>query len=379
MAENLLSQGTPSEDGRSDFERGTSLLPFRNGPAAPPSQKKPEEEKDKQASPASQYQSDQYPTHDKVWDVNKAILKSVTDKKIPLAKVLMSDHTRAQGSRINATAFDSTPGFAYVTPKELAALLAVRQYKETTASRSKPNSEWLGGSIDPGKLETAIEDALLASWHGFLTPDGWTNWAGTHWGRWYQDDSVTPLEKGVLGPPRLAPGGVYLDKAFWFLPRKQLTRDPPDIDKGTKKSREYDYQQVEWTYRVAGRDGWNLSHPEVPFIWGWDPKEWNPREWDMRKSLGAEEDGDIAPHVGYPFSMDRCHFIVWLTPFEVFFEGVNLGATDTVEITDVDLGRKHLTNKGYVLPESEKGKKTGHPKTSVGLGGRGQWVVEPWK
>ena len=53
-------------------------------------------------------------------------------------------------------------------------------------------------------------------------------------------------------------GDVFLDKAFWFLPRKQLTRDPPDLDKSTKKSREYDYQQVSASYlfgiqrRVSG-------------------------------------------------------------------------------------------------------------------------------
>jgi hypothetical protein len=106
-----------------------------------------------------------------------------------------------------------------------------------------------------------------------------------------------------------------------------------------------DAQKVQWPNRKVGRFGWHQSHPDIDYLWGWDPKD------------AGNENGDIGTHIGFPFELGPCSFIIWITPKAAFLEGINTGRTIT----------KVLDGKRV----------TGHPKTSTALtGGRGQWLVE---
>lgn len=158
-------------------------------------------------------------------------------------------------------------------------------------------------------LKQACKGALAAG-AGFALGDSWRRWSGSHAGRWQQDGQAAGQ-----------------DNATWDAPVKERSRVPGDTNPDGSL-REYDFQRVRWD----NRSGWNQSHPDVPYVWGWDPKN------------NGNENGEIGTHIGFPFAVSDCEFIVWFTPKEAFLEGIRPGSPD-------------------------------RPKTSVGYKGRGQWNI----
>ena len=208
---------------------------------------------------------------------------------------------------------------------ELCEELVNRHFVGLSPGQGETNANFLDcPDLTADMLLNACVDALTNP-RGFDGPDGWDAWRGTHDGAWFNDD-----------------GQRFDDSAEWDPPRKEPTRVPGDND-ANGNPREYDCQDVRWP-GPPPRSGWNQSHPEVPYVWGWDPKE------------GRDENGEIGTHIGFPFEVPPCEFIIWLTPKEAFLEGINTGQPETRAVN----GR---TVRGY-------------PKTSTGLNGRGQWAVD---
>ena len=86
----------------------------------------------------------------------------------------------------------------------------------------------------------------------------------------------------------------------------------------------------------------------MPYLWGWDPKE------------NGNEKGMIGAHLGFPFGVGSCRFIVWITPKTAFFEAINTGGQVTRTVKDQQV--------------------QGFPKASTELSGSngagfGQWIV----
>jgi hypothetical protein len=164
-----------------------------------------------------------------------------------------------------------------------------------------------------GNANITLADCLKALTYpaGYPGPSGWQKWAGSHDGCWYQDNSA--------GVP---------DDARWHAPTKKGAHAPA----GTA----YDFQPVDFLRQGGGiaRHGWNQSHPDVAYVWGWDPKD-----------IGAEH-GEIGAHLGFQFSSGGADGIIWFTPKEVFLEAVST----------VNGVRRRI---------------------SVGLRGVGQWTIQP--
>ncbi len=139
--------------------------------------------------------------------------------------------------------------------------------------------------IDPDKIEAA-----LANPHGYASPDGWRCWAGRHDGTWYD-----PGERR------------FHDEARWLPPEKEPSKRGP--------KRKYDFQRVHFTGRDE-RWGWNQSHPDVPYVWGWDPKP-------------GLDIACFAPHIGFVFDCGNAKAIVWITPAEAFLEMIRPGGPAT--------------------------------------------------
>jgi len=176
-----------------------------------------------------------------------------------------------------------------------------------------------------GQLTEADCSAALTNPQGFTAPHNWDKWKGSHRGTWYD----IPLPNAPATPRR------FDDEARWHDEREVEANDATDTD-STGQRRRYRFQDVEWPNRCkeASR-GWNQSHPEVGYVWGWDPKELTVRP-------AAADRGKVGAHLGLPFSKGDCHYIIWFTQTEVFLESIN--------------------------PTTGK-------KTSTGLTGFGQWAV----
>jgi len=174
-------------------------------------------------------------------------------------------------------------------------------------------------------LEAACFNAL-AEPRGFGPGVGFNAWKGIHKGTWYE------------------PNQSFWDEAVWSDPTSENCRLTGKQDKDGRPLICVT-QEVKWPNRKVGRSGWHQSHPEIDYLWGWDPKD-----------IG-NENGDIGMHIGFPFEIGSCNFIIWVTPKVAFLEGINIGKTVT------------RTLNGTAV--------TGYPKTSAALtGGCGQWLVE---
>ncbi|NND81861.1 MAG: hypothetical protein HKN50_05460 [Gammaproteobacteria bacterium] len=213
-----------------------------------------------------------------------------------------------------------------VTKREVARELAERHFTGLNPDMQQTNARWLRcPNLTKAALEAAILDAMTNP-RGFPSADGWRDWRGHHKGTWYDTNQK------------------FWDEAKWNAPTREPTQVAGDND-AAGNPRIYDHQKVHWPGRKVGRYGWNQSHPEVNYIWGWDPKE------------SGNENGCIGTHVGFPFARGDCKFIVWITPKAIFLEGINTGQR-----------RTETLNGNQVR---------GYPKTSTALaGGRGQWLVE---
>lgn len=217
-------------------------------------------------------------------------------------------------------------GATNVTREQLCEGLVELHYGGTLNGMTVNNAEWLGcNAFTPVNFSTILLDALMNP-KPFDLKSGWADWEGHHQGNWY------------------SPTQVFSDEAIWSPPVQQPTSDPVNDLDSNNQPRVYDFQEVVWPARQVGNHGWNQSHHEVPYIWGWDPKE------------NGNENGDIGTHVGFPFSIDHCKFIVWITPKAAFLEGINLGTMETKTINGQQV--------------------SGHPKTSTAFtDGFGQWLI----
>lgn len=188
--------------------------------------------------------------------------------------------------------------------------LVDRHFDGGVGNPVRSNAQFLGcEGLTRDALKQACKGALAAG-AGFASGDNWRRWSGSHAGRWQQDGQAAGQ-----------------DNATWDAPGKERSRVPGDTNPDGSP-REYDFQRVRWD----NRSGWNQSHPDVPYVWGWDPKN------------NGNENGEIGTHIGFPFAVSDCEFIVWFTPKEAFLEGIRPGAPD-------------------------------RPKTSAGYKGRGQWNI----
>jgi hypothetical protein len=153
--------------------------------------------------------------------------------------------------------------------------------------------------------------AALTYPSGYPNASGWQAWAGLHDGCWYPDY-----------------GKSAADDARWHAPIKQGAHAPA----GTP----YDHQPVDFIKHGGGigRHGWNQSHPDVAYVWGWDPKE------------NGKDGGLIGAHLGFQFKSGGADAIIWFTGKEAFLEAVR-------EVSGV---RRRI---------------------SVGLAGVGQWTIKP--
>lgn len=190
--------------------------------------------------------------------------------------------------------------------KSLVDLLSTR-FDEVKGAGEKgaSNAGYLGKAID----KDACEKALNGTLGGF---DGWAPWAGTHKGSWFDDA-----------------GKTFKDNAIWASPHSEPSKVKDD-------DRTYQVQPVTWPHRpkMSSRHGWNQSHAQVPYVWGWDPKEGG-------HTPGQE--GTIGAVCGFPFKTEGVFWILWVTLSEAFLEGIT------------------TTNP--------------RRKISTGMSGIGQWVV----
>ena len=155
-------------------------------------------------------------------------------------------------------------------------------HNKTRNGASRTNADFLDmPAIDPKKIEKALENP-----HGYASPKGWQCWTGHHSGTWYDPD-----------------GRKFPDGADWLPPEKERSKRGP--------KRVYDLQRVHFT-GANDHWGWNQSHPDVPYVWGWDPKP-------------GLDLACFAPHIGFTFTCGDAKAIVWITPAEAFLEMVRPG------------------------------------------------------
>ncbi len=184
--------------------------------------------------------------------------------------------------------------------------------RNTASGQLQSNADFSGVVI----FEQDCVNALTFT-QGYSNAAGLEAWAGQHRGTWY-DQSQT-----------------FSDSADWQHPVKEPSNDPSDLD-NNGNPRVYDFQSVVFTERTGdARYGWNQSHPEVQYIWGWDPKD------------NSNDFGRTGTHVGFVFESGLAECIVWVTFKEAFLECVSTGGLDRY-------------------------------RTSTGFFGYGQWDVTNW-
>ncbi len=202
-----------------------------------------------------------------------------------------------------------------------------RHHTAKNPEMTQPNTAWVGYDE-----RTPLEDACLSALTettGYPGPEGWAAWQGTHQGTWYASDAQ------------------FQDTAQWGMPERIPSK--VDGDFGQEGDlRTYTLQRVHWPGRTVGRDGWNQSHPEVPYVWGWDPKE------------NGNENGRIGAHLGFSFTAGPLHGLLWITPKTAYFEVVN---TQTL-VTRMVNGR---AVRGFAKASTELAGPHG--------GGLGQWMI----
>jgi hypothetical protein len=213
-----------------------------------------------------------------------------------------------------------------VSKRRLCSQLVERHFQALNRGMTQTNAHWLmSEDITQSSLDAACHDAL-AEPRGFGPAVGFDAWKGIHKGTWYEANQS------------------FWDEAVWSEPARTPCRlTGKQGDDGQPLI--CDTQKVNWPNRKVGRFGWHQSHPEINYLWGWDPKD-----------IG-NEDGDIGMHIGFPFEIGSSSFIIWITPKVAFLEGINTSKTVTRTLNGTELA--------------------GYPKTSAALtGGCGQWLVE---
>ena len=205
------------------------------------------------------------------------------------------------------------------------------------------NAEWLGAGGTASALTRACIAAMNQPNMCRVHVYNWNDWSGTHHGSWH------------------APNKIYHDEARWSMATTgaQARLGHPQVR----------HQPVVWPNRpAASQNGWNESHRDEAFVWGWDPKE------------NGNEQGLIATHIGFPFSDGTVRYIIWLTYKSAFLEGINTGLTVTRQLYSQEVtlsgdARAHERQLG-AAPRITR---TGRPKTSTEIpsqnSGFGQWLA----
>lgn len=415
MGTNIFSNRVQSPNGLSPFERGLSTDGFNTGDKVKAAgTSKPQR---KVFVPEQWGQTDFYPGLEGYLAIVQELQRGVNGSFGSTATILlpcdsvttgtrpadgMKDFVKGEGAVITTAGYtgiqesikhnDTVTNFYSLTVDQLVTGLVDRFFDDVQATTGWTNREWCdpGRTLGRSRLATSLKSALekpngfpssLDPARGLINPrgfrdDSWDTWAGVHWGVWMSDY-----------------GKTYLDTANWESP-VLIDADPEDtsIDSTTGKPRRYDHQHVTWLerpkYDAVEKDsggtvirtnhsehGWNNSHPDVPYIWGWDPKDWNPAK-------KIKYPGTWGVHLGYPFlftAPEDIRFILWLTPTEVFLECVNLSRDDSMITLTPKLTAQYTDSKetwvSNTIPSMEPTKRRGHPKTSTSLNGRGQWVI----
>jgi hypothetical protein len=369
MGTNLFADDPPSESGASDFERGTSTAEFLG-------------RKKKQAAPGPQpvtlsgnqvvtSKTDLYPRHAGFLYYVGEIQKNIRTDRIVAPDPANTSSKDYKRSRFSALRIAEILVGNFFDIKGVPSGLSSSQWVDPagTLGRTQLRDLFLDAVTNPNGFPAASEPQTNP--RGFRA-DSFDNWAGTHWGYFWSKYSFKP----------------YLDTARWEAVREVPTelkgRDPDSV---TRRDRVYDHQPVTWLEREAfqvttkhdgrthfSRHGWNQSHRDVPYIWGWDPKFFRARTISKPGSVGVT--------LGFPFlSPDGAiHFIAWFTPEEVFLEAVNRSVDPKTTGIDLDFRltqQHHEKKQPLTVPPKEAVERLGYPKSSNSVDGQGQWVIEP--
>lgn len=179
-------------------------------------------------------------------------------------------------------------------------------------------------------LELSASDCIeaLRKPRGYSSNESWSVWAGYHRGTWFHDGKEQ-----------------WQDNALWDVPHPQATLSlSQDLDRECLP-RIYDFQAVEFqgSRRTnATRDGWNISHPEIPYVLGFDRK-------DDNMSV------DRATHIGFPFQKRNASCLIWITSDEAFLECI-----------------RDVTKQG---DSSRQNNLSQRRRVSTGILGYGRWNV----
>lgn len=361
---NLFAKGAPSENGLSAFERGTSTASVLPGNILA-QQRAVLPAREHIYDPPVDLPCDVYPGDDGYAFVINVLRQQVADGKIncPWIGTEIKPLLCPNGSSGGLCPLPAmgTP----ITKTWLSQALARMFFQfrgsvlpdpadPTQKLESLTNAEWIGDtSFDEARLQKAIL-AALSTPQGFPSPpgvpnrnplgfpaDSWNPWVGTHEGFWFEATS----------------GGVTYDPAVWLAPRMMKSGVAPGAP-------EFVLQPVRWPNKDAGDLGWNQSRPDLPYIQGWDPKE------NLKK---VSQQGSFGTHLGHPFRLGSCHFIVWICMSDIFFEATNPALSRPFAAQYADYA-KPFRGDGRLPPDTSC---TGAPKSSTSLSGRGQWVIAP--
>ena len=196
---------------------------------------------------------------------------------------------------------------------DLCAKLISKHNTATPGVASQTNASFINETI-------TLNTCLNALWYssGYSSISDLATWAGTLSGTWYDDS-----------------GATFNDPAVWNNPINVTTSDPLNDLDSNGNPRIYIFQQVIFSSRTGdARYGWNQSHSDVAYIWGWDAKD------------NLQQFGEVGTHVGWTFDQGQAKCIIWVTRKEAFLECVK-----TIN------GTKR--------------------RTSAGLFGIGQWSIAP--
>ncbi len=163
--------------------------------------------------------------------------------------------------------------------------LLVRRHNEGQSSRqTQTNAEFLELRLEKNDLMPSMRELPSRE----PNEDPWTAWSGMHRGSWYDAEAV------------------FADCALWHSSAvDQEDRGVEWWPRSNVTLQHVDFLQNDGS---VTRTGWNRSHPDIPFLWGWDPK-------DM-----GDEDGLVGTHVGFAFRVKDADGILWLTAKEAFLE-----------------------------------------------------------
>ncbi len=217
-----------------------------------------------------------------------------------------------QSDKINL-AYDNS----YANRTELCQKLIDQHNNETPGVATQTNASFIGETISLSVCQNAL-------WYsnGYTSNSDLDAWSGLMTGTWYDGGGLT-----------------FSDPAMWQSPINLPTGDHIGDLGSDGMPRIYAFQEV--IFSGADRTGqakygWNQSHPDVQYIWGWDPKD------------NDNDGGNVGTHVGWTFDQGPAQCIIWITKNESFLECV----------------------KNFC---------SGKRRTSAGLFGIGQWEVTPMR